>query len=202
MTSASNDGSYSCSARIRGRQPARESPILSPRASRASGRSGCACRATRIGPYLSPMLAPCGSSAYLILQVRVGVERDGRDFVLAFERGAVQRLDVGQHLIDLDAVDVHGAARQAIEHERVVGIRTVSDGDFHDDTVYRAGARVPSTSAYSTSRRDLVPSCSRPPRSARKNRPTASGPLKSAVDQVRVRPVADADGDVVVGERR
>ena len=37
-------------------------------------------------------------------QVRVRVKRDRGDFVAALERGAVQRLDVRQDLIDLDAV--------------------------------------------------------------------------------------------------
>ena len=35
-------------------------------------------------------------------EVRVGMERHRGDLVRAFERGAVQRLDVGEHLIDVD----------------------------------------------------------------------------------------------------
>ena len=61
--------------------------------------------------------------------MRVGVKRHRRDFVLAVERGAVQRLDVGEHLVDDDAAGVDVAARQAEEHERVVRVRTVGDGD-------------------------------------------------------------------------
>ena len=65
----------------------------------------------------------------LVREVRVGVERHGGDLVLALERRAVQRLDVRQHLVDLDAAGVDVAARQAVEHERVVRIRAVGDGD-------------------------------------------------------------------------
>ena len=57
------------------------------------------------------------------------MKRHRGDFVLALERRAVQRLDVGEHLIDDDAAGVDGAARQAEEHERIVGIRAVGDGD-------------------------------------------------------------------------
>ena len=79
------------------------------------------------------MLAPCGSSEVAVRQVRVGVKRHGGDFVAALERRAVQRFDIRQHLVDLDAAGRHLAAGQAIEHERVVGIGTVSDGNTHID---------------------------------------------------------------------
>ena len=65
----------------------------------------------------------------LVGEVRVGVKRDRGDLVLAVERGAVQGLDVGEHLVDLDAAGVDGAARQAEEHERVVRVGTMRDGD-------------------------------------------------------------------------
>ena len=70
-----------------------------------------------------------------ILQMRIGVKGHGGDFVLAIKRGAVERLDVGQYLVDVDAVDLHGAARQPVEHERVIGVGTVGHGDFHCDSV-------------------------------------------------------------------
>ena len=72
-----------------------------------------------------------GQQRVAIDQVCVGVERDGRDFVPALKGGTVQRLDIGQHLVDLDAVDANGAARQAVEHERIVRVRAVRDGDLH-----------------------------------------------------------------------
>ena len=56
----------------------------------------------------------------LVSEVSVSVKRHGGDFVLAFERRPVQRLDVGEHLIDDDPASVNGAARQPKEHERVV----------------------------------------------------------------------------------
>src|SRR5262245_2758831 len=67
----------------------------------------------------------------LVRKVRVGVERHRGDLVLAVEGGAVQRLDVGEDLVDLDAAGVDGARRQTVEHERVVRVRAVRDGDSH-----------------------------------------------------------------------
>jgi hypothetical protein len=57
------------------------------------------------------------------------VKRHGRDFVLAVERGAIQCLDIGEHLIDDESTGVDGAAREAEEHEGIIGIWAVRDGD-------------------------------------------------------------------------
>jgi hypothetical protein len=53
-------------------------------------------------------------------QMRVGVEGDRGDLVATIERGAVERLDVGQDLIDDDAAGVDVAARVSEELDRVV----------------------------------------------------------------------------------
>ncbi len=65
----------------------------------------------------------------LVGQVRVGMKGHGRDFVRAVERGAIQGLDVGQHLLDDKPAGVDGAARQAEKHEGIVRIGAVGDGD-------------------------------------------------------------------------
>ena len=65
----------------------------------------------------------------LVDEMRVGVKRHRRHLVAPLERRPVQRLDVREHLVDDDAAGVDVVARQAIEHERVVGIRAVRDGD-------------------------------------------------------------------------
>ena len=70
-----------------------------------------------------------GQQRVLVEQVGVRVKRDRRHFVPSFERGPIQGLDVRQNLIDNEAVGIDGAAREAVEHERVVGIRTMGDGD-------------------------------------------------------------------------
>ena len=49
-----------------------------------------------------------------IHQVRVGMERHGGDFVLPVERRAVERLDIGEHLFDVDAFDA--ARRRTPDH--------------------------------------------------------------------------------------
>jgi hypothetical protein len=61
--------------------------------------------------------------------VREGVKRDGRDFVLALEGRAIQRLDIREDLVDVDAARVDVAGRESVKHERIVGVRTVRDGD-------------------------------------------------------------------------
>src|SRR5262249_54363719 len=61
------------------------------------------------------------------------------------ERGAVQRLDVGEDLIHVDAAGVDGARCQAIKHERIVRIRTVRDGDSHLITLFRLKAEAAGT---------------------------------------------------------
>ena len=75
----------------------------------------------------------------LVGQVRVGVERDRRDLVLALERRAIQRLDVGKDVHDLQVARRDLAAGKAIEHEGVVGIRTVSDRDAHESRIVLQG---------------------------------------------------------------
>ena len=63
--------------------------------------------------------------------MRVGVKRHRTDLVPAFEGGAIQRLDVREYMLDLEIAGRDLAAGKAVEHEGVVGIRTVSDGDAH-----------------------------------------------------------------------
>ena len=53
-------------------------------------------------------------------QVRVGMKRHRRNLVRALERRPVERLDIGQHLVDLDALHLDGSRRQPIKHEGVI----------------------------------------------------------------------------------
>src|SRR5262249_15559562 len=64
-------------------------------------------------------------------EMRGRMKRDGGDTAATVTRRAVQRLDVRQDLVDLDAVRTDGVARQTIEHECVIGIRAMRDGDLH-----------------------------------------------------------------------
>ena len=56
------------------------------------------------------------------------------DLVAAVERSAVQRLDVGEQMGELEPVGRHMAARQPVEHERIIGIGTMGDCDVHQRT--------------------------------------------------------------------
>ena len=60
------------------------------------------------------------------------VEGDRGDLEAALECPAVQALDIGEHLLDLEVTSGHGPAREAVEHERVVGIGAVGQGEFHN----------------------------------------------------------------------
>ena len=56
----------------------------------------------------------------LVAEMGERMKRHRGDFIAPLERRAVQRLDIGEHLIDDDAVCLDGAVRQSEEHEGVV----------------------------------------------------------------------------------
>ena len=56
----------------------------------------------------------------LVAEMSERMKRHRGDFIAPLERRAVQRLDIGEHLIDDDAVCLDGAVRQSEEHEGVV----------------------------------------------------------------------------------
>src|SRR5690606_27634816 len=69
--------------------------------------------------------------------VRVRVRGDRGDLEFPFERALVERLDVLQLVLDAPAaesirflyLDAHVSGVEAVEHERVIRIRTVSEGE-------------------------------------------------------------------------
>jgi hypothetical protein len=63
------------------------------------------------------------------------MEGDCRRFELAIERPLVQRLDVAQNVLELESTRVDLVRRERPEHERVVGIRAVSEPDQHAATL-------------------------------------------------------------------
>ena len=66
-----------------------------------------------------------------VAQVGVGVNAHGRQFQLALEGAAIERLDVDQFVREAIAARIDFALGQGIEHEGVVGIGTVADADEH-----------------------------------------------------------------------
>ena len=64
-----------------------------------------------------------------LVHERVGGGGNGRDFQLGGARPAVQRLDVLQHVRDLDARNRHLARGEGIEHEGIVGVGAMADPD-------------------------------------------------------------------------
>src|SRR5205823_11247886 len=65
----------------------------------------------------------------LLLHVRIGVKRNRSHIVVAFERPPIQCLDVAQSVFESQPGHTNFFAGQAVEHEGVVGIRTVRDGN-------------------------------------------------------------------------
>jgi len=64
-----------------------------------------------------------------VREMGVGVKGDGGDRELARHRAAVQRLDVGELVVEREALGVDASLGERVEHEGVVGVGTVSDGD-------------------------------------------------------------------------
>src|SRR5262249_33724903 len=67
----------------------------------------------------------------LLLHERVRGKRDGGDLELPVERPGVQRLDVLEDVLELEAARVGLAGGETPEHERVVWVRTVAETDQH-----------------------------------------------------------------------
>ena len=70
-----------------------------------------------------------GKERVVLLHERVGGERDRGDLEPPGARPLVQRLDVAEHLLELVPARVDEVGRQRPVHERVVGVRAVSDAD-------------------------------------------------------------------------
>ena len=75
--------------------------------------------------------AATGHERVLVRHVGVGVERDRGDLVFARHGLAVQGLDVGQDVADVEVAGRDLALGQAVEHERVVAVGAVGEGDLH-----------------------------------------------------------------------
>src|SRR5439155_3508917 len=63
----------------------------------------------------------------LLVHHDVGGGGDSRHLELARARAAVQRLDVLQHVLDLEPLRLHLAGGEGVEHEGIVGVGTVTD---------------------------------------------------------------------------
>ena len=76
--------------------------------------------------------AAAGQQSVIILDVGIGVERDGRDVInaVAFPRLLVQGLDVAKRMSEAQSGNAHLVGGQSIEHEGVVGVGAVRDADL------------------------------------------------------------------------
>jgi hypothetical protein len=67
------------------------------------------------------------------LQGRIGVEADGGDIKERLGEGAaIEGFDVAQGMGEAIAGDADFAGGEAVEHECIVGVRTMGDGDVDD----------------------------------------------------------------------
>ena len=102
--------------------------LMLPSSSGASGAGG--------DDHGAVALAHAAAAAHqrvVLLQVGVGVEADGGDVEESFVAGAaVEGLDVAQGVGEAVAGDADLVGGQAIEHEGVIGVGTVGDGDFDE----------------------------------------------------------------------
>src|SRR5262249_46369332 len=65
------------------------------------------------------------------LHERVRVQGDRGRLELPLEGPVVQRLDVAQYVLELEAAGVDSVRGKSPEHERVVGVRAVAEPDEH-----------------------------------------------------------------------
>ena len=70
-----------------------------------------------------------GQQEVALGQARVGVEGDGRDGELSRHRAPVERFDVGQLVDEGETLGIDASFGERVEHERVVGVGAVRDGD-------------------------------------------------------------------------
>ena len=85
--------------------------------------------------------------AVLLVHQRVGRGGHRRHLELAGAGAPVERLDVLEHVLDLDVAGLHLARGERVEHEGVVGVRAVADAD-------RAASGVSSVSKVGDARPD------------------------------------------------
>ena len=72
-----------------------------------------------------------GEQLVALADVREGVRGDGSDLEPTLERPLVERLDVAEHVLELESARVDPALGESPEHERVVGIGAVAQADQH-----------------------------------------------------------------------
>ena len=76
-----------------------------------------------------------------VLEVGVGVEADGGDVVEGlFAGAAVEGFDVAEGVVEAVAGDADLVGGQAVEHEGVVGVGTMGDGDIDECGLGNVGA--------------------------------------------------------------
>ena len=82
-----------------------------------------------------------GEQGVAVGQVGEGVDADGRDFELAAQGAAVERLDVLELMDEPQAAGVELVVRQGVEHEGVVRVGAVPDPDRAARTAVAHGDR-------------------------------------------------------------
>ena len=86
------------------------------------------------------MLAPQGSKRVALAHIRIGVNRDRGDVQLAAQRALIQRLNVFQPMLEAVAAQIDFVFRHRVEHERVVWIGRMTEGE--NGRIVRHGAHV------------------------------------------------------------
>ena len=112
---------------VRGRQPARDHDL-----ELAQRREPERLARHHDRPVAQAERGAVGQQQVAIGDVRVRAHRDRADLEPAFGRPVVQRLDVRDDLLELEPAHVHSPGLDRPEHERIVGVRAVSDPDPHE----------------------------------------------------------------------
>ena len=75
------------------------------------------------------------------MDIGVGVDAEGGDLVLTALGTLVERLDVFEDVLEAVGAGIDGAAGEAVEHERVVGVGAVGQANAHRRSSPECGVR-------------------------------------------------------------
>ena len=82
------------------------------------------------GPVTLAYATAARHQRVLILDIRIGMERDRTDVINSLARLLIQGLDVAEGMSEAQACGANFVCGQAVEHEGVVGIGAVGHGNF------------------------------------------------------------------------
>src|SRR5580700_3323579 len=82
------------------------------------------------GPIALAHAAAAGHQRVQILNIRIGMKRNGSDVIDAFARLLIQRFNIAKGVREAQSWHANLIGSEAVKHESIVGVRAVSDIDL------------------------------------------------------------------------